>query len=235
MRLLIADDHTLFRDAIATYIERAEPNADVFVARDVHEALDILEEQDDLDMILLDYGMPGMEGLKGLSTIKDSYPDLPIALLSGMAEKEEIEAAIELGAKAYLPKTMSGTSVVKAIKGVIDNDAVYIARDGNTDEILPSYFHNCFNYKDKGSAMPSTVMYNSFLSDIPEGTEDIKLTPRENDVLSFLIKGAANKEIARALDLQVVTVKLHVRSICKKLSAKNRTQAAMRAYEMGLV
>lgn len=121
-----------------------------------------------------------------------------------------------MGVCGYFPKTMSGRAMMQAIKDVLAGKP-YIPKDHNTDEFLPSYYGNDENKK----ALPDSA--------------DIDLTPREMEVLSFLLEGAANKEIARALDLQVVTVKLHVRGICKKLGAKNRTQAALIARELGLV
>lgn len=238
MRLLIADDHALFRDALVCYIERAEPEADVLVARDMNEVMEILTDDSDLSMILLDLGMPGMEDMNGLATLRETYPKLPVALLSGLAEKEDVEHALRLGAVAYFPKTMSGKSIVKAIKDIVTKrNETYVALDHNTDEIMPSHYHNLkrAHTNGKDNAMAAVTMYNAFVTDDSELKEDINLTPRERDVLEFLIQGAANKEIARSLDLQVVTIKLHVRSICKKLGAKNRTQAAMKAYELGLV
>lgn len=141
-----------------------------------------------------------------------------------MAEKEHVEEAIALGASAYFPKTLSATQMMKGIRRVITDGEQYIAMDHNSNDIMPSHFGPPRTAAAAGAPMP----------DVAELAKQIKLTPREQEVLTFLLQGASNKEIANALDLQVVTVKLHVRGICRKLNAKNRTQAVLRAQEIGL-
>lgn len=217
MKILFADDHTLFRDALVQYIERANTNAQVTVARDMHEAMDKLIEDSDKDLVLLDFKMPGMDGVEGIKKIKSKFPDLKVALMSGLAEKEDIEAAMEVGAAGYFPKTLSGKAMMNGIRAVISSED-YVAMDHNTNEIMPSYFHG----EQQGN------------KNLPSAEGAVNLTQRETEVLSYLLNGAANKEIARALDLQVVTVKLHVRGICKKLGAKNRTQAALIARDKNI-
>lgn len=216
IKLLIADDHTLFKEALVQYIERAEPDMEAVVASDFHGVMQAIEEGEEPDLVLLDLRMPGMNGLQGIEKLHEKHPDILVALMSGVAEKKDIQQALEMGVCGYFPKTMSGRAMMQAIKDVLAGKP-YIPKDHNTDEFLPSYYGNDENKK----ALPDSA--------------DIDLTPREMEVLSFLLEGAANKEIARALDLQVVTVKLHVRGICKKLGAKNRTQAALIARELGLV
>ena len=211
MKLLLADDHTLFRDALLLYIERAEPEAEVILAKDLHDALEKLEQDSQKDLILLDLRMPGMNGLEGLKTVREKYPDIPVALMSGVAEKQDVKAAMDLGAVGYFPKTLSGKALLEAIRHVLAGE-IFVASGEDGGSIMPSY------YGDKK----------------PISNLDVKLTPRETEVLSFLSQGASNKEIANALNLQVVTVKLHVRGVCKKLNAKNRTQAALKARELGL-
>lgn len=210
MKLLLADDHTLFRDALILYIERANPECGLSVAKDLHEALSVLEENPDQDLILLDLRMPGMNGLDGLKTVKEKYPDIPVALMSGVAEEQDVKKAMEMGAAGYFPKTLPGKDLLVAIQKVVSGEE-FLPLDKENDKVMPSYY---------GSKS--------------EGNTDVSLTPREAEVLTFLARGASNKEIANELDLQVVTVKLHVRGICKKLDAKNRTQAALRARELGL-
>jgi DNA-binding NarL/FixJ family response regulator len=217
VKILFADNHTLFRDALVQYIERANTNAQVTVARDMHEAMDKLIEDSDKDLVLLDFKMPGMDGVEGIKKIKSKFPDLKVALMSGLAEKEDIEAAMEVGAAGYFPKTLSGKAMMNGIRAVISSED-YVAMDHNTNEIMPSYFHG----EQQGN------------KNLPSAEGAVNLTQRETEVLSYLLNGAANKEIARALDLQVVTVKLHVRGICKKLGAKNRTQAALIARDKNI-
>lgn len=222
MKLLLADDHTLFRDALVQYIERAEPLAKVTLARDFPEVLQAMEITPEQDLILLDLRMPGMNGMEGFKAIRDKYPDIPVALMSGVAESEDVRAAIDLGAVGYFPKTLSGKALIKAIQLVLTGQK-FIPYDHSSGGIMPSYYDG----GQRSDAVEKVIA--------PRNVAEINLTPREKDVLSYLAKGASNKEIATALGLQVVTVKLHVRGVCRKLDAKNRTQAALRARELGLI
>lgn len=221
MKLLLADDHILFRDALVEYIGRAEPDAEVVIARDVHEVMETMKQHHDIDLVLLDLRMPGMNGLQGLEKLRQECPDTPVAMISGLAEKEDVEQAIALGASGYFPKTMSGKALMAGIRQVLQGSS-YVARDHNTNEIMPSY-HN----GSQSASSAATAAGNA------DGGE-YRLTPREKDVIRYLVTGASNKEIARALDLQVVTVKLHVRSICRKMGVENRTQAALIAQKRGI-
>ena len=225
MKILLADDHTLFRDALVEYIKRTNDTSEVLLAEDFYQARDILEKNDDIELTLLDFKMPGMNGLDGLKQIREKYPNSPVALLSGVAEEGHVRKAMEMGARGFFPKTLSGKAMMKAIELVLTGEK-FLPIDENTNSIQSSYF----NGPDK--------TYQGLSDGLQEGLglkDDPKLTRREKEVLGYLVKGASNKEIARALDLQIVTIKLHVRGICKKLHAKNRTQAALTGQKMGLV
>ncbi len=230
MKLLLADDHTLFRDALVQYIVRAEPDAVVSLAKDLPEAIEALKENSEQDLILLDLKMPGMNGLNGLKMVRDTYPEIPVALITGVAEKEDVQAAMDLGAVGYFPKTLSGKALLKAIQLVLTGEK-FIPLDSQTNAVMPSYRAD---EDDKSGA--SVGAYDGMASSQPgnDAAANANLTPRELEVLSYLAKGESNKEIANALGLQVVTIKLHVRGICRKLDAKNRTQAALKARELGL-
>jgi two-component system nitrate/nitrite response regulator NarL len=223
MKILLADDHTLFRDAVALYILRAEPEAEVLVARDVHGAMEIIGEQNGIDLVMLDLRMPGMDGLLGLKKIRELKPEIPVALMSGFAEEEDIKQAMALGIRGYFPKTLSGQIMLSGMRRILDGEE-FVAMDHNTNNYMPSHYGGDNNKDSAASAVVPAVSVGNY-----------KLTPRETQVLQFLARGVSNKEIARALDLQIVTVKLHVRGVCRKLGAANRTQAALKAREMGIV
>ncbi len=221
MKLLIADDHALFRDALVQYIERADPLSSITLAKDFHQALDALEQNPHQNLVVLDLRMPGMDGLNGFKIMKDRFPDVPVALMSGIAEPKDVEEALQKGAVGYFPKTMSGKALLSAIKKVVSGD-VFVPEGKDGEKFMRSY------HSDK--TVTETTESNNNLPSI----ESLQLTPRESEVLSFLVEGASNKDIARSLNLQVVTVKLHVRGVCRKMNAKNRTQAALMGKEMGI-
>lgn len=216
MKFLIADDHTLFRDSLTHYIQRAFDGVEVISTSNFNDAFDLIDSHSDLGLVMLDYKMPGMKGMKGLRKVRETYPNLRVVLMSGVAEEEQVHQAIALGARGYFPKTLSGKGLVDAIDLVLKGQQ-YIPRDPQTNAIMPAYYDDS---EPKGKSKPAEMK---------------PLTPREKEVLEYVSKGASNKEIANALGLQLVTVKLHVRGVCKKLGAKNRTQAALSAREMGLV
>ncbi|HIF24693.1 MAG TPA: response regulator transcription factor [Micavibrio sp.] len=216
MKLLLADDHAMFRDALVDYLQRTELNADVTIAKDMNEVMEVMQGGDKFDLVMLDFRMPGMDDLRGLESLLEHYPDTRAVILSGMARTKDVEKAMDMGAAGYLPKTLTGKALINGINKVMAGEK-YVAIDYNTNEIMAS---------SKG--------HEDEDADVADSGAKADLTPRESEVLEFLLRGASNKEIARSLDLQVVTVKLHVRGICRKLGAKNRTQAALKAQQMGL-
>lgn len=224
MKILIADDHTLFRETLEFYIKEAESAADVRLARDLHEAIDIIESDFKPDVVMLDMYMPGMNGLKGLKKICGNYPDINVALLSGVATPQDVKVAMKSGARGFFPKTISGKAFIKGIRDIIDGK-VFMPIDHNTDQIMPSYFGD--NAHATGGL--SDMQQQSFDA---SGAE-VDLTPREKDVLMLLMSGASNKDIAKELNVQVVTVKLHVGSLFRKFGVKNRTQVVLKAQSMG--
>ncbi len=229
MKLLIADDHTLFRDALVQYIERADPLSSVTLAKNFYEVTDLLEQNPYQDLVILDLKMPGMQVMNGFSIIKERFPNIPVALMSGVAEPEDVQAAMDLGAVGYFPKTMSGKTLLKAIQRVVAGE-IFIPEGSKSERYMPSYYDDSVKPRPNSSASPA----NTVNKQSNQPANGLKFTNREKEVLSFLAEGASNKEIARALDLQIVTVKLHVRGVCRKLDVKNRTQAALRAKEMGV-
>lgn len=217
MNILIADDHTLFRDILNTYLDRMERGYQIDLAADLHEAFEVMEKKEKIyDLVILDLCMPGMNGFDGLEKFKIEWPDIPVAIISGVAQTWEVSKAIDIGAVGFFPKSMTGQALVHAIELVIAGEKFVPVKYSSPP------LHN--------PAPPQSV-----LKQFSEQTkEEFDLTNRELDVLKHLAKGSSNKEIAGALDLQSVTIKLHVRSICRKLGAKNRTQAALFAQQHGL-
>lgn len=213
MKLLLADDHTLFRDALLLYIRRAQPDVEVDVSKDFGGARDLLKQSQDYDLVLLDLRMPGMDGLNGLREVRQNYPDMRVVLMSGVAKPSDVGEALDIGASGYFPKTLSGRALIDAIQSVLDGE-IYIPMDG--EQIMAAY-------------------YDDQEAKAKKNAEEINLTPREMDVLTGLSEGLLNKEIAENLGIEVVTVKMHVRNICMKLDVQNRTQAALKARDLWLV
>ncbi|MCF8495867.1 MAG: response regulator transcription factor [Alphaproteobacteria bacterium] len=213
MKLLLADDHTLFRDALVEYIERAEPAVLIAVAKDFPGVLSAMEENPWPDLVILDLRMPGMRGVEGVRDFRDKFPAIPVALMSGLAEEEDVRAAVALGVSGYFPKTLPAKSFLEGIYRVLGGE-LFLPTAGQ-EAALPAYYGD--------PPLPQELV------------GDIGLSPRELEVLSWLGLGVSNKEIAQSLGLQVVTVKLHVRGVCRKLGVANRTQAALRARSLGLM
>lgn len=202
MRILIADDHELLRDVLHSYLE-AEGGFVVETVADLPQALDrIAAVSAPFDLVVLDYGMPGMDGYRGLDEAIEASAGRPVALMSGLAPPGVAEKVLSAGGAGYLPKTLPARSLVNAIRFMAAGE-VY----------MPLDLHR-----------PSRAVETP-----PSG-----LSPRELEVLAGLCAGHANKEIARELNLREPTIKLHVKTICRKLDAKNRTHAAMIARERAL-
>ncbi|WP_163850862.1 response regulator transcription factor [Pseudooceanicola aestuarii] len=183
----------------------ADGGSTTVAASDLQEALDLINGQGPFDLVLLDYTMPGMKGLEGLQAALDANDGKPVGLISGTATRLVAEQALEMGAIGFLPKTLPAKSLVNAVRFMAAGE-IY----------APVSFMS-------GKDGPEETDFEKALSD------------REKQVLRGLIGAKSNKEIARELDLQEVTIKLHVKTLCRKLDAKNRTDAAMIARDAGFM
>lgn len=203
MRVLIADDHDLLRDTLVAFLG-SEEGIDLDSAATLDEAIERIEQNDPYELVLLDYRMPGMNGLEGLERTLPLKGGQRVALISGMATREIAEQALALGAAGFVPKTLAAKSLVNAVKFMAMGEQ-YVPIDFMTS--------------------PDTDARHPIAR---------SLTQREMQVLEGLTAGKSNKEIARDLDLTEPTVKLHMKTLYRKLEVNNRTQAALIAQEAGL-
>jgi two-component system, NarL family, nitrate/nitrite response regulator NarL len=205
MRILLADDHPLFAEALQTLIERSMPASVLTVVPDLTAAHRALASDDTYDLAVLDLHMPGANGFEGIEQTLARFPKTPLVVISGAATTADVSRAIELGARGFLPKTLPGKVLAAALQ-VVAAGGTYVPTD----------------YAQSALADPAQTI----------ATAAPGLTPRETQVLAQLAAGRANKEIARALDLQEITVKLHVRNIFRKLGVRNRVEAANAAARL---
>jgi DNA-binding NarL/FixJ family response regulator len=204
MRILIADDHMLLRDTLVLYFQNEE-GIETATAADFDEAERMLREGEGFDLVLLDFSMPGMDGLSGLTRMMQIPGHHRVAIISGTANREVAEQALAAGAAGFLPKTLSARSLVNAVRFMALGEQY-----APLDFLRPA--------EEEGQSHPLAEMLSS----------------REMEVLEGLTQGKSNKEIARDLDIREPTVKLHVKTLYRKIGASNRTQAAMIAKDQGL-
>jgi two-component system nitrate/nitrite response regulator NarL len=199
MRILLADDHDMVRETLAAFLQ-AEGLQHVSLAATLDEAMQLSQAGAAFDLVLLDYDMPGMEGLAGLRRMIAIGRGRPVALMSGTVSPEVAEAALELGAAGFVPKVLGARSLLAAVRFMASGEVF--------------------------------APINMIRRPAQGGTT---LSPRELDVLRGICEGKSNKEIARDHDLQEVTVKLHAKTMSRKLGARNRTHAAMIARDRRLL
>ncbi len=217
MKLLVVDDHPLFREGLRHVLRLLENQVDIEEATNFDEAVKAVVGRHDLDLILLDLLLPGMKGYDGMRTLRESAPDVPIVVISAVEEREAVLESFRHGAIGYIPKSSTSEVMLSALKLVLAGGKYLppvIAGESLAPETAPA----------------SGAMYGAAaLADAPE------LTRRQREVLELIGEGRSNKEIAESLGLAEGTVKIHVTAILKALKATNRTQAAMVAAQLGLV
>lgn len=212
IRILLIDDHTLFRSGVKALLQR-QPDFEV-----VGEASDGLEgvklvEQVEADVVLLDLDMPSMNGREALEQIRETHPNLAVLMLTVSEDCEALGECLKLGARGYLLKKIDQDFLLRSIRAAYNGDSV----------ISPQMMTKFVN---RLSEPPEAARTRQ-----AQRTDPTVLTRRERQTLAWLARGVSNKEIARALNLAESTVKVHVQSILRKLNLSSRVQAAIYAIE----
>lgn len=212
IRVLLVDDHTLFRSGIKALLQRY-PEFEV-----VGEASDGVEGIKRVtallpDVVLMDLNMPGLSGLEAVQLITQDTPQVNVVMLTVSEDAEDLADALRAGARGYLLKNIDAEFLVQAIKRAANGEPVMA--ESMTAKLMQQ-FRSISSY-------PAPLQ------------EKDKLTPREREILLLLARGDSNKEIARQLSVAESTVKIHVQNILKKLNLTSRVQAAVYAVEHGMV
>ena len=204
MRLVLADDHNLFREALCHYLRKSFDDIDIVEAHTLDEGLQrAVESEKPPDALLLDFVMPGMDGVKGIARARSRCPGVPVVILSGNISREEAEAAIRSGAAGVISKDLSGTALIDVLRRILAGEK-YVASSA-------------------WMAAPTSADH--------EAWSPFGLTPRETDVLRLLVRGMADKTIAHELGIAHITVRLHLRNVFRKLGAQNRVDAVRIALQ----
>lgn len=211
-RILLVDDHSLFREGLAGIIANQPDFVVVGEAEDGIEAI-VKARQLRPDLILMDIHMPGCDGLEATRKIKQEMPDVAIVMLTVRDEEEILFEAIKAGAQGYLLKNIHSGEMLAMMRAALRGEAA----------ISPPL---------AGRMLDEFRRLSRLLPD--DLDEDIALTIRERDVLSLVASGASDKEIAEQLSLSLNTVKTHMRNILSKLHVSNRREAARLARQKGL-
>ena len=214
IRVLLADDHSLFREGLAGILN-AQP--DFEVVGEASDGLEALIKAQELapDLILMDINMPGCDGLEATRQIKRDLPDVTIVMLTVRDENEKLFQAIRGGAQGYLLKSIRSRKLVTLLRGAMRGEAAITATLAG--RILEEF--------RRQGQQPHSVLDN----------ETVALTMREQDVLSLVAERATDKQIADELYISIHTVKSHMRNILAKLQLSHRHEAALFAMREGLI
>jgi DNA-binding NarL/FixJ family response regulator len=199
IRVLIADDHELFRHGLRLLVADVFPGALVREAGSYEEALEAITDEGAGELLLLDLSMPGLAGAQSLTALTKAFPDAKLVIISASESRSDILAALAAGAHGYVPKSLGADEIATALKAVLEGRIFAPPIMGRRDTIEPA---------------PS----------LPE-RQSPKLTRRQEEVLQELLKGQSTKQIARALGLAEGTVKTQLAAIYRALGVRSRAEA----------
>jgi DNA-binding NarL/FixJ family response regulator len=202
-RLIIADDHPLFRGALREAVSGMFADADVAEAGSFDEVVGLIDRGRDIDLVLLDLTMPGVRGFSGLMYLRAQFPSVPVVVVSANDDPAVIRRCMDFGASGFIPKTLAVETMRAAISRVLEG-GVWTPPDVDLDR----------GADDEIAGLMARLA---------------TLTPQQVRVLMMLSEGLLNKQIAYALGVSEATVKAHVSAILQKLGVESRTQAVIAA------
>lgn len=203
MKFLLLDDHPLFRQALKSITQRLDPVATVLECASYDEARPLLG--DDVDLVLLDLRLSGLDGMQVLATLRSMHPALPVVVVSASEDRQEVMAVLRLGALGFVPKASSADVIENALRLVLSGD-VYL---------------------------PSHLLLNPDVPNALQKEDALDLTERQTQVMRLMAQGQSNKLIAQKLGLAENTVKVHVTAILRELNVSSRAQAIVALFQRG--
>jgi len=207
VKILVADDHALIREAFRHLLTDLVNGVIVLEVGDSEGAHQLIEQHSDLDLVLLDLRLPGKGGMAMLEQLRTDHPPLPIVVVSALEDPGTVRTALARGAMGFIPKSSSNEVMLNALRLVLSGGR-YLP-----PEILSG---------DGGAAAP------------PRSMDQVHLTDRQREVLALMVQGKSNKHICRELGLAEATVKIHVTAILRALRVTSRAQAIVAVNQLGL-
>ena len=212
MRILVCDDHAIFRAGLRAVLGELSADAELLEAPDVPNALAFVKSHPDTELVLLDLQMPGTDGRTGLRQLRAAHPSLPVVIVSAADDPAEMRRVLEEGASGFIPKASTSAELLAALRLVLAG-GVYVPPAALARSAAP----------ESGAGRRERRRERA-------GT----LSARQIEVLSLMARGLTNREICDVLDIREGTVKTHIAAIFETLEVTNRTEAAVAARELGI-
>lgn len=220
MKLLLVDDHPLFREGVALLLRSIESEVEVLEAGSCEDALELIAGTRGIDIVLMDLQLPGASGLDAIRAIRERFPEIPVVAVSSSEDKATVLEALDAGAMGFVPKS-STSSVLKAALKLIMAKGIYLP---------PSVFlGEATRAAPVSTPIPAAARRHGTIT-----PETLGLTPRQSDVLFRILQGKSAKLISRELGLSSSTVKVHTTAVLRALNVTTRTQAIVTAGKLGL-
>lgn len=207
--ILIVEDHALIRFGLKTAFETKEFINEIYEISNGEDAVNIVKNKN-IDAVIMDLGLPLMNGIEATKIIKAIKNDIKIIILTSHSSEEEVINSIKAGARAYCSKDINPETLAYIVLSVINGDLWF---DSKVSDIVINALSN-----------NSKILNN-------ENMDNYNLTDREKDVIEYLCEGLTNSEISKLLDVSVNTVKVHVSSIIQKLGVEDRTQVVVKSFK----
>ncbi len=207
MKILIADDHALFRDGLSLYLEKLEPEVVIAQAGSYAQMFKLLDSDNTTDFVFFDFEMPDLPWAQALDNLKKNSPNTSFVVISGAEDNRTIKSILTAGAKGYIPKRSDAKVLNSALRLILDG----------------------------GTYVPPNLIEKSYMMSNEKDKTVKTLTQRQSQVLDLIAQGKSNKQIAFDMGVSESTVKLHINALLRSLHVSNRTQAVITAQKLGII
>jgi DNA-binding NarL/FixJ family response regulator len=212
MKILLVDDHALFREGLKLLLAKLNRQAEVLDAHDLAAALEVAEQDTGIELVLFDLGLPGVTGLAALAEFRRLNPALPVVVLSGLTDRRTVIEALEHGAMGFIPKSATPETLDHALQTVL-NGGIHLPASTMEDAEPLRFVPGCPPLKQMS---------------------ELNLTERQIQVFKLIVQGRPNKLIARDLGVSESTVKAHIKPILKALNVTSRVGAILEVARLGI-